>query len=44
MKKNLNKGIALASALMLLLGIAVAGFLILAKQMEEIDYEFDAED
>jgi hypothetical protein len=44
MKKNLSKGIVLISALMVLLGTAVSGFLLLAKQMEEIDYGFDPED
>jgi hypothetical protein len=29
---------------MLLLGTAVAGFLALANQMDEVDYEFDTED
>ncbi len=44
MKKKLSKYIVSAPLVVLLLGTAFVGFLALAKQMDEIDYEFDFED
>lgn len=44
MKKNLSKGIAIAVLIGLLLGTAIAGFLALADQMGEVEFESDFED